>query len=116
MLFFGIVITILFCTFGLIVQSINMKINVANEYMNETESANQTEIGEIWSFKDMINVAYWPIFGYTDKLQSITDFDEPTANNSINSEILFKNFNFSLLFLYMIAILVLVNLLIAMLK
>ena len=105
MIFFVIVIAIMFSTFGIVIKRL------------------QTEIDEIkFSLTEIINIAYWPIFGNTDNLDSIINYSElidngtNSSNATISSKIAFGRFSFILLFIYMVAILVLVNLLIAIFK
>ena len=99
MLFFGIVITVIFSTFGVVIKSLSSDMN------------SNTDV----SILDIINIAYWPIFGYTDNLMCLTKHNCSEMIHTKNL-IYAKHFSVILFIMYVIVILVLVNLLIAMFK
>ena len=97
-IFFLIVIIILFTTAGMVFHCLSEEIKVEDNY---TES-----------IKMIFHHAFWPIFGITDSINSII------RSNSTNfSQEKYKYvYSYTVSTFYMVAILILINILIAMFK
>ena len=100
-MFFLVVVTITFTAFGIVFQSIEL----SHKRENITT-------------KGIIDSAFWPIFGHTDDLGKIIDESNEFkyVNRSGGSIVSWHQFNHTVLGIYLIIILVLVNILIAMFK
>lgn len=100
MYFFAVVMTITFISYGIGVQSLRQKKNTFS----------------IQLIRDIIDIAYWPIYGEFRDLSCITRDDACDDKSYIDMNDTLNSFTYFLLFAYLLVILVLINLLIAMFK